>query len=166
MNASDDLEEFARWYVDAKHPLKIPFHDPIYVTDVSISLILYRAGPWQVELYLVKPNAKVPEHSHPTMDSIEYFWAGDFALDVGDEETVRTLQEALNAEAFTGGSALFGQWVRTNAETKHSGVSGPRGGAFLSMQKWLNGKPRSASRAWEGEPVGRCHSQDLQERLP
>jgi hypothetical protein len=38
------IEEFAQWYKDNGFPIRPPFEDPVYVTDISYSYVLFREG--------------------------------------------------------------------------------------------------------------------------
>ena len=51
------VEEFAEWYKSEGFPIRPPFEDPIYITEISYSYVLYREGQYQAELYLIKPTS-------------------------------------------------------------------------------------------------------------
>ena len=66
----ETLEEFVDWYKAEGFPMRPPFEEKVYNTDISMSYVLYREGRYQAELYLVKPNTESPEHSHPGIENM------------------------------------------------------------------------------------------------
>jgi hypothetical protein len=136
------VEEFADWYKSNNYPIRPPFEDPIYVTDISYSYVLFREGQFQVELYLVRPNTSSPEHSHPGVENIVLLWGGD----IGDSENT----------IFPAVLGLQGPTIR-NGST-HALYAGNKGCAVLSIEKWADGmKPTSVSINWVGDPCGDIH---------
>ena len=155
----NNLEEFAEWYKQNGFPIRPPFEDPVYVTDISYSYVLFREGQYQAELYLVRPNTSSPEHSHPGVENIIMVWGGN----------VHTIQ---NGELFdytdhykepskNGTNKLFGMCSeKLTDEQKHALIAGDKGGAFLSLEKWPDGvKPNSVTINWAGDPVDPGHGQ-------
>ena len=136
------VEEFAAWYKQNKYPIRPPFEDPIYVTDISYSYVLFREGQFQVELYLVRPNTASPEHSHPGVDNIVLLWGGDIG------SSADTIVPAM--------LGIHGQIIK-NGST-HALHAGKKGCAVLSIEKWAEGmKPSSVSINWVGDPCGDVH---------
>lgn len=136
------VEEFADWYKLNNYPIKPPFEDPVYVTDISYSYVLFREGQFQVELYLVRPNTASPEHSHPGIENIVLLWGGDIG------HTTNTISPAI--------FGLTGPTIRDNAT--HALHAGNKGCAVLSIEKWADGKkPTSVSINWVGSPCGAIH---------
>ena len=146
------VEDFAAWYKTNRFPIRPPFEDPIYVTDISYSYVLFREGQFQVELYLVKPNTFSPEHCHPGVENIVMVWGGDIGTNptdiVGGEPTQN------------GTSSLFGarsQVIKNDAT--HALHAGEKGCAVISIEKWPEGvTPTSVSIRWRGDTCGDVHT--------
>jgi hypothetical protein len=60
-----DLKEFALWYKLNNFPNLFPENKPIYETDVSISIPVFRYKNYQVEFYIAKPGFISSKHFHP-----------------------------------------------------------------------------------------------------
>ncbi len=151
------LEEFAQWYKDNGFPVRPPFEDPVYVTDISYSYVLFREGQYQAELYLVRPNTSSPEHSHPGVENIVMVWGGN----------VHTIQngklfdysEHYTEPSENGTNKLFGMCSQKLTDNQtHALIAGDKGGAFLSLEKWPEGViPNSVTINWKGDPVDPTH---------
>jgi hypothetical protein len=151
------LEEFAQWYKDNGFPVRPPFEDPVYVTDISYSYVLFREGQYQAELYLVRPNTSSPEHSHPGVENIVMVWGGN----------VHTIQngklfdysEHYTEPSENGTNKLFGMCSQKLTDNQsHALIAGDKGGAFLSLEKWPEGvTPNSVTINWKGDPVDPTH---------
>lgn len=154
----ETLEEFAQWYKDNGYPIRPPFEDPVYITDISYSYVLYREGPYQAELYLVRPNTSSPSHTHPGVENIVMLWGGDVSLE-HDGEYLDSSQ--FNHRSDNGTSSLFGiSGPKLTDDKTHALFAGNKGGAFLSLEKWPeNIVPSSVTVNWEGEPVDENHRQ-------
>ena len=155
------VAEFKDWWLSVGAPIRPPFKDAIFFTEVAQALVLYRHGIFQVELYLVKPNTGAPTHSHPGVDSCLMYITGN--LEFGDEEgNFENLQGFQHARP-DGAHFLLGQ-SRTIGVINHSLRCGPQGGAFLSFEKWNEGNPTSVAENWEGPPVGKEHEKVISSR--
>jgi hypothetical protein len=137
------VEDFASWYKVNKFPIRPPIEDPVYVTEISMSYVLFREGQFQAELYLVKPNTGSPEHSHPDIENIIMVLGGDIGTKVDNICP-----------------GLFcGQGPVIRESDTHALHTGDRGGAFLSLEKWGEGiKPTSVTIRWKGETCGNEHT--------
>jgi hypothetical protein len=93
----------------------------------TYGVVLYRQGPFQVELFNVKPNSEIVPHLHPNVDSFEVFLTGDIHFMCNGEWSY----EQKLGESIT----------RVKPDSWHGGLFGERGGCFLSVQHWLNGVP-------------------------
>ena len=152
------VEQFRDWFLANKHPIKPPFTDPVYYTDISMSFVWYRAAPWQVELYMVRPNTVAPEHAHPDVDSLEVYLSGTFTLTGLDNST--ELSQYMDTPRFDGMHRLFGQTIKNPPDHAHGGVFGNNGGVFWSIQKWVNGvTPTSVTKNWKGDTIGEHHKE-------
>jgi hypothetical protein len=121
----DDLEAFITWWIGIR-PFNTPTDTPTNYNGVLSGVVLYRQGPYQVQLFNVQPNSEIEPHIHPNVDSYEVFVGGDINFMCDD---VWFEQNEL------------GSRIRVKPSSWHGGKFGARGGCFLSVQKWLNGVP-------------------------
>lgn len=132
----DDLSEFLQWWLDHR-PMNTPPENTIDKDDNIYGVVLYRQPPYQVQLFIMPANTEAAMHIHPNMDSFEVFVSGDINLIV-DGKLYRPKK--------------FAAPIRIKETSWHGGSFGERGGCFLSVQKWLNGKePTSAVDDWLDE---------------
>lgn len=128
------------------------------------ALTLYRAGAFQVQLFLFPAGTDVPEHRHPNVDTIEMHVAGALDFRVAGEPTVPRdfLADRRAAAGAVDVSRWWGRGVRVRPGAWHSLAVGAGGGAFLSVQHWLCGSAgESVGRDWEGRPVNARHALEL-----
>ena len=118
------LEEFVEYWMKEK-PFTPLVEGLNYVDNVS-GVTLYRNYPFQVELFITKPNTIIPPHTHPNVDSYEVWVSGDIDF------------------------MRKGKWynhphenpkIRVKHNNIHAAKTGPIGGSFLSIQKWLDDVP-------------------------
>jgi len=154
----DTLEEFVEWYKDKGFPLRPPFEDAVYITEISYSYVLYREGCYQAELYLVSPNSSSPEHSHPGVENIIMMLGGDVSL--SENGKFIDLSEYYKKPAADGTNKLFGMCSsKLDDSGTHALFAKDKGGAFISFEKWPEGiKPNSVTINWRGDPVGSEHA--------
>lgn len=127
MNAQTDvLEEFLHWWLQNR-VICPPLDNSLTHVKDTYGVVLYRQGPFQVELFNVKPNSEIVPHVHPNVDSFEVFLSGDIHFMCNGEWSY----EQKLGESIT----------RVKPDSWHGGLFGPRGGCFLSVQHWLNGVP-------------------------
>jgi len=145
-NNFDDLAAFASWWLQTR-AFKPPF-DAITVYGNMTGMVLYRDGCYQVQMFMAQPNSVAPSHIHPNVDSYELFLSGD--LDFIIDGIKYSHKDAIGYSAP----------VRIYPSYWHEGITGPLGGAFLSMQKWLNNTPPSCvGKDWvdvNGAKEGNC----------
>jgi hypothetical protein len=143
------LESFFSWYKANGYPLKPPTDGAVFVTDIAYSYCLYRHGRFQVEIYLVKPNAHSPEHSHPGVENIIMLMGGDaFAGGIPPRVDQAEMRDVFG---------VCGPKI-TDADT-HALGTGARGAAFLSVEMWpATTPPTSLSLNWEGNTCGPVHA--------
>lgn len=153
------LEEFAKWYKENGFPIRPPFEDPVYTTDISYSYVLFREGQYQAELYLVRPNTSSPEHSHPGVENIIMVWGGN--VHTVQNGKLFDYTEHYQEPAKNGTNKLFGMCSeKLTDEQTHALIAGDKGGAFLSLEKWPEGvKPNSVTINWSGDPVDPKHGE-------
>ncbi len=160
-NNTNTVEEFAEWYKQNEYPLRPPFADGVYVTDISYSYVLFRQGQFQVELYLVKPNSNTPAHSHPEVENIIMFSSGSAATSQQKLDQFLSFPHVAQAD---GTHPFFGYMDHKVTDgDSHALYAGPKGAAILSIEKWPEGMtPTSLILNWQGESVGTAHTEQLQ----
>ena len=152
---SKELENFA---LDFRSRAPIFGHVPVdIVTSYKIQdvtgVVLYRKGSFQVELFIVPPNYIIPEHTHPNVESYEMYLGGDILFShsgrwVDDEDLLRV----------RGSTDFRGALIKVATDDLHGGVFGPRGGVFMSIQRWLNDvEPHSVAHDYDGVVMGSDH---------
>jgi len=161
MSKWNTIEEFAQWYKENNYPIRPPFGEPIRITDISYSMVLYREGQYQVELYLLKPNSETPPHSHPGVESIGICWTGGLSIEQGGEFFDSA---PYDFKAPDGTSTLFGAMgAILPSGASHSLFTKENGGAMLTLEKWPDGiTPTSATVNWAGDPVDEGHRSLIQ----
>lgn len=146
--SSRSLTEFADWYLSTLYgKLSLVPHDGVSVVNPGMGLTLYRQPPFQVQLFLFRPNETILEHAHPNVDSYEVYLCGQMLLTLHGkpafrEEDIKVLPD--------GRCAGNGQRVHIPPGAVHGGTIGPLGGAFLSIQHWLNNNPGPIHEDWIG----------------
>jgi hypothetical protein len=151
--------EFKDWWLKAGCPIRPPFANAIYTTEMSHTLVLYRVGPFQVELCTCKPNSQAPMHSHPGVDSYFIYLTGN--IDFGLSDGSFTDSASLQREGKGGAHLLMGQGAHAMSGAMHTLKVKEEGGAFLSFEKWNGRTPDSVTVNWEGDPIGDEHSKAL-----
>jgi quercetin dioxygenase-like cupin family protein len=129
----DDLKEFKTWW-ESTRIFNTPKESSLHCVGIIYGVVLYRQGPYQVQLFILPPNSVIEPHTHPNVDSFEVFIGGDIEFSLGDE---------------TFDKNTIGDSIRVAPTAWHGGKFGPNGGCFLSIQKWLNGvAPTSVGHDW------------------
>lgn len=143
----DTLEAFLDWWWGAGKPIVIPFHHSHVMNGNVPGVVLYRKGCYQVQLFIFSPDSIIPEHVHPNVDVFEIYMSGDIVFTVDGE--IKTPPVWNDEPAANGLHKMYGWALRITPETWHGGTTGPRGGVFLSVQKWLNGvEPTTVGEEW------------------
>ena len=153
----DPLEQFAKWFINESPRFGlIPFHNAVHNIQDVISVIWYRKKPFQVQMFIVPPNYVIPEHTHPNVDSYEFYLGGQINFSLNGTWTTEKF-ENLEPDAF--GCAPFkGHVIRVHPSSLHGGTFGPAGGVFMSIQHWLNDvDPHCVSLDYDGVVVGPDH---------
>ena len=145
----DDLEEFLEWYVANPRHAAIPFHHGFTFDQGVCGFVLFRQPPYQVQMFIVAPGYDVPEHRHPNVDSFEVYLGGHLEMRLAGHVVVNPDEASVCAP--NGLSHARGCVLRLRPRDWHGGKAGASGGAFLSVQKWLNGlDPTSVGDDWMG----------------
>lgn len=154
------VEQFKSAWLKAKCPIRPPFKDCVFTTDIAYSLVLYRTECFQVELYICKPNTNAPFHQHPGVDSCFIYLGGN--IDFGRADGAYSDLSALQIISEYGNHHyLFGQSVSAPDGALHTLKVHQEGGAFLSFEKWNTMEPTSVTINWKGKPVGSEHEETL-----
>jgi hypothetical protein len=128
----DDLTGFKDWWL-ANRPLNTPSDSLTFFRETH-GIALYRQPPYQVEMFIVRPNSSIEPHIHPNVDSYEVYMGGDINF---------------MCEGNWFGDNILGAEIRVLPSSWHGGKFGERGGCFLSVQKWLNGiDPKFVGNDW------------------
>lgn len=121
----DDLRAFKDWWLYTRL-LNTPTTSETNFNGTLSGVVLYRHNEYQVQLFIVQPNCVIDPHIHPNVDSFEVFVGGDIEFMCDDEWFKQT--ELCDS-------------IRVRPSSWHGGRFGPKGGVFLSVQKWLNNVP-------------------------
>ena len=133
MTDYDDLAGFLEWWMNSR-PINTPRENSITQAGAIYGVVLYRQAPYQVQLFIMPPYSSIEDHIHPNVDSYEVYLGGDIDF-------------RFDGEMYT--PEALGTHIRVHPNCWHGGLFGPRGGSFLSVQKWLNGKePTTVGDDW------------------
>ena len=154
----DPLEAFVHWYL--RQPFALPpgvLAGVHHVSDFS-GLTLYRDDQFQAQLWLCQPGSEIKDHCHPSIDTYQIYVSGQVYLRLNGKPVVKPedIHEMADGRANKNGFA-----IRVRPTDYHGATIGPKGGAFLNLQRWLNGPPQSAELDWEGEPLDEAHAKLL-----
>ena len=158
----DELTHFLEWYLDAGNKIYVPLEDSIHFVEGVTGITIYRHEQFQVQLFSCTPSTEIPPHKHPNVDSYEVSLRGmEFDL---HGETVLPMWWAMKPQP---NSNLANEWynrLRVLPDSLHAARSHETGGAFMSVQHWLNDvKPTSVGNDWgEGDnTMGKEHSSQV-----
>ena len=164
---NDHLTTFLEWFLDAKafdgFPLYIPVEDSIHFSGTAgpdphaasgvVGLTIYRQDPFQVQLFTCTPDGLIPPHTHPNVDSYEVALRGmEFYLE--DKIVLHDWQSVFEDTRPGKKGQCMAKYhvVRVLPEAIHGAKAHKTGGAFMSVQHWLNGvKPSSVGKDWTRE---------------
>lgn len=154
----DALETFcARFLKEMPVIGAVPFAGAVSKIQDVTSILLYRHGQFQVQMFAVPEGTIIPEHTHPNVDSIEVYVGGNIHFSHSGKyafapETVTANSGPLKT------AAKRGTMIRVRPNDVHGGVFGEGGGVFLSVQHWLNGvKPHCVAADYDGITMGEHH---------
>lgn len=127
---NDDLEGFLHWWMTERVIQAVPGEDRTVFNGELSGVVLYRQPPYQVQLFIIPPNCEIDDHIHPNVDSYEVYVSGDIKFRIAGEVSEENV-------------------IRVLPTTYHGGSFGPKGGCFISVQKWLNDvAPTSVGADW------------------
>lgn len=157
-----NIEEFTKWYQDNDYPFKPPAGDTIYITDHTLSSIVFREERFQVELYMMGPNWESPNHGHPGIEHRIIFLNGT----VGGSKNGVYYNDSTpwcDKAREDGCNILFGVSNDFCGEDFHQVHIGHRGGLIAITQHWAEGLEMSSqSVQYTGEPIGPEHGPRIQ----
>jgi hypothetical protein len=153
----NNIDEFTKWYQDNGYPIRPPAEDPVYVTDHSLSVIVFREGRFQVELYMLSPNWSTPNHGHPGIDHKIIYLSGTIGGSRNGEFINDSAEWAKMARE-DGCSVIMGHLTEYVGDDFHTVDVGPMGGMIAITQHWEEGiKMSSQSVQYIGTPIGPEH---------
>ena len=123
--------EFGKWWVDAGMPILFPKDPEVFLSDDATAVSLFRKGRFQIELYLIHPQPKVPEHEHPGVEVIKCRMGLGSMLGFSD--------------LLTDGHS-HGAGMQLEAETI--------GFPLIAIQEWKTREPCTIAAMWKGKTVG------------
>jgi hypothetical protein len=127
----NNVKEFADWWMQAGMPITFPPNPEVFLSDDATAIALFRKGRFQVEMYLIHPNPKVPEHEHPDVEVIK--------MRLGNRVVPLMSTVLHNGES-------HGSGTRLEAEEK--------GFPLIAFQHWLTQEPSTIASMWKGPTVG------------
>lgn len=140
------LHMFSLWFKGYFDFTKFPKEPQTFRTDDATSLLLFRKGQYQVELYLLDNVFGITRHGHPGVEVLQV------ALDVSTHPYWAELNHIKQLE-FHGGN------VPKDIP--------PRSGSILAFQKWHPSlKPTTVAAQWSGRPVGPLHIELIKQLNP
>jgi hypothetical protein len=147
-----DVSHFAWWYRERGYPMNPALMKRVYHTDVSTSTLIWEEGPFLVEMYLMRPNAQVVQHSHP-FENCVIFLNGSMRGRREDGTGEPQWLEAKFAECISPTLPAY-KW--------HSFEVGADGCVLLNFSKWANLEDKeSATIKYIGDPLGPIHAGQL-----
>jgi hypothetical protein len=165
----DELTQFLYWWLHQPNALTlVPLGDNGLIAHESVvTLTLFRAGEFQVELVMLLPNAKPwpGEHRHPDVDSYEVAIDTDNASSFTRNGKEVTMPDLVVPVEVAPGEVKNMLCVRLTPDDWHGTKPlGAKGGVLFSVQRWLNGvKPTSVGKNWDGQPVVEGHKAILEQ---
>ena len=133
-------------------------HDGITRVGDYTGLILYRQPPFQVELWILPPNTAAPDHAHPNVDIFLVHVTGELRVWVGDDMVLKPEETVPLPNGVT---KTNGNFIRIRPGQNHRAETGPLGAAFMNVQLWMDGKPRSTDSDWKGDALNEEHKKKL-----
>jgi len=165
------LEEFAGWFLKNSSVIaSVPLHGAVSKIEDVTSVLMYRGGSFQVQMFIVPADYIIPEHTHPNVDSLEIYMGGQIRFSHSGKWVISD-DEFFNAspdeQRGTGLPQRAGHAIRVRPDELHGGIFGPSGGVFLSIQHWLNGvKPHCVAADYIGVVMGKHHLDSVKNGSP
>ena len=145
----NNLDEFAEWYKNNRHPFKPQARDPLYTTNHSISTVIFRKDQYQVELYYMKPNSTIPQVPAPGVENQVLFLSGTIS---GHKDGQVVFDSALFADQINsdGSNILYNTLFKLDNSNLDVVTTGNKGACLMSIQKWDEGVPMTSMSVQKG----------------
>jgi hypothetical protein len=133
----NNVEDFYDWWVQSGCPFLFPKNVEVFKSDDATAVCIFRKGQFQIELYLIHAQPKVPIHEHPNVEVIK----------------VRASEDSLEPSPVLYNGQSHGAGMRLEA----ADIGFP----LFAVQHWKkNLTPTTVAAQWKGKTVG-----PLQEEL-
>lgn len=158
----EKLDDFIRFYSENPPPVPMtPPDDGVYVDDIVSGVVLMRVAQYQVQLFICKPNAVIPDHTHPNADACEVHITGMMFHKNGRTVLNKARIDRRNDDGL---SHPHGRVLEIKSTDLHGAECSEKGGAFLTFQKWNEGHdPSSLGIDWDGSAVGEDHGEMIKD---
>lgn len=155
----DVLEDFLKAFLTKAPPIGlVPMRESVHMIEDVTSILWYRHGAFQIQLFAVPQDYVIPEHKHPNVDSFEVMLGGEIAFSKNGKWVEEKDLHIPASPPIVGLSSMRGACIRVRPNDLHGGAFGPTGGVFMSVQHWLNDvKPHCVSLDYDGKTVGDKH---------
>lgn len=155
----DNLVQFMEMWLSWVHHGVKPPADALMRVGTNSGIVLFRDGQYQVQLFICDPNTEIPDHGHPNVSAYAMYLSGDVYF---RRNGVTTITPEMIAAAEAEGKTLLGLIGRLDPGDTHGATIGPRGGAFLGIEEWLNDvAPTSVHLDWNGPALSDDHAATL-----
>lgn len=160
----ESLESFYEWFTASlpHMPIAPPMSNCVAYLQNNAMLVLFRCENYQVELINSAPNTEIPDHIHPHVDSFEVYLTGDISFRLNGKKVTdySAFDEPLPLRMAS--HPLYSNAIRVRPSDWHGASIGPRGGSFLSIQRWPEGSPMtSVVDDWDGKTLDAVHRSRL-----
>jgi hypothetical protein len=127
----DSVKAFADWWMSAGMPMIYPKNPEVFLSDDATAVSIFRHGRFQVEMYLIHPHPKVPDHEHPGVEVIK------MSMTHAKDPIMSNVLK--DGESHGAGSRLEAEKI---------------GFPLIAFQHWLTREPTTISSMWKGPTVG------------
>ena len=158
MNSDQSLIRFAEQFLSRQVHQCRAGEASVESQDSVVHYTLFRENEFQVEQYvIVGRDIEYPPHSHPNVETIEFRLCGDLLFYVEGQPCEHNTTLTLELD----GEQRLENVVRIHAGQEHWLKVGSTGGAFLSIQRWLNRRPTSVVLDWDGPAFSDTHESNV-----
>lgn len=130
-NSWNDVRAFADWWMSVGMPFILPPNPEVFLSDDATAVTIFRQGRFQVELYLIHANPKVPVHEHPGVEVIKM--------------SLTHAKNPIMSNILRDGES-HGAGTRLEAEKI--------GFPMIAFQQWMTREPTTIASMWKGPTVG------------
>ncbi len=154
----DPVEKFCESFLKDMPVIgAVPYAGAVTKVQDVTGILLYRKGPFQVEMFACPEGTIIPEHTHPNVDTVQVYVGGNIifthsGLYTYPADGVRAMDGPLRC------ANRRGHLLRVRPDDRHGAVVGKGGGVFMAVQHWLNGiAPHSVAADYDGIAMGEDH---------